>query len=303
MTQVPTAISVVIPLYNKAAYVREAVESVLAQDTTAAEIIVVDDGSTDGGAELLRGMAPGQLRCITQANAGVSAARNRGVAEARGTIVAFLDADDRYRPGYLAAIAALVQQFPQAGMFATGYRCFWPDGRDEVRLLPPKGAIRLVSDFYRHWAELSFTCASSIAVRTLALRALDSQFPVGERLGEDQDVWFRLAESHPLAYDARPLVDYRMDVNGSATSSGSLVELLPCYLRLGERLDTGRVPQDLRHGARRLLASHYINVARSNLRQGLQREALALLRNQRARGNPVYWLRSWALALLARGRA
>ena len=91
-------ISVVIPLYNKQAYVERAVASVLQSGYPAHEVIVVDDGSTDEGPRRVSAMGDPRVRVIKQPNAGVSAARNRGISAATGDYVAFLDADDYWTP-------------------------------------------------------------------------------------------------------------------------------------------------------------------------------------------------------------
>jgi len=96
-------VSTVIPTYNRAALVCRAVESALAQDAPPDEIIVVDDGSTDGTADALARFGD-RVRCVRQANAGVAAARNRGVRAATGEWVAFLDDDDVWLPGHLARV-------------------------------------------------------------------------------------------------------------------------------------------------------------------------------------------------------
>src|SRR5262245_11252046 len=107
-------ISVVIPLFNKASFVEEAIGSVMAHTRPAHEIIVIDDGSTDDGPERVKALAFSSVRLIRQANAGTSVARNTGIEAATGDLIAFLDADDRYLPGFLAAIAALAVDFPDA---------------------------------------------------------------------------------------------------------------------------------------------------------------------------------------------
>ena len=97
MNSVP-AISVVIPLYNKVKYIRRALDSVLNQTSADLEVIVVDDGSTDGGGHVVLRQHDGRVRLIRQGNKGVSVARNRGVSEARADLIAFLDADDEWLP-------------------------------------------------------------------------------------------------------------------------------------------------------------------------------------------------------------
>ncbi|MFY7866992.1 glycosyltransferase family 2 protein [Roseateles sp.] len=281
--------TVAIPLYNKRAYVLEAVQSAVQQEPD--EVIVVDDGSTDGGAELVESLGLARVRLVRQQNAGVAAARNAALALATSTWVAFLDADDRYQPGHLAALRDLAERFPSAGMLATGYCRVWIDGRRESIALP--GPARLLHDFYGQWSRLTFTCADSIAVNVAVSRRSGISFPLGETLGEDQDVWFRMAEAAPVAYVGETRVDYRMEVAGSATAQEPRPPtLLPCYLRLNERLQRGDVPSAMRAGARRLLGSHWLNTARAMRERGDLAQGWALWRSPQARGHKLYWLRT-----------
>jgi glycosyltransferase involved in cell wall biosynthesis len=91
-------VSIIIPLYNKAPYVRRALESIAAQSLSDFEVIVIDDGSTDDGAAIVAGYSDARYRLIHQANAGPGAARNTGIAQSRGEFIAFLDADDEWLP-------------------------------------------------------------------------------------------------------------------------------------------------------------------------------------------------------------
>jgi glycosyltransferase involved in cell wall biosynthesis len=112
-------ISVVIPLYNKAPYIERAIRSVLVQTVAPDEIIVVDDGSTDGGGDLVEAIQNPLIKLVRQENRGVSVARNRGIELAQGELIAFLDADDAWEPQYLEEIYALRRRFPEAGAYAT----------------------------------------------------------------------------------------------------------------------------------------------------------------------------------------
>src|SRR3546814_1127294 len=108
--------SVIIPLFNKGKHIESTLESVQAQTFEDFEVIVVDDGSTDSGPDVVRKFASARIRMITQANAGVSAARNRGVSEAKGENIAFLDADDIWTPQHLSELNRLIDAYPMRGL-------------------------------------------------------------------------------------------------------------------------------------------------------------------------------------------
>lgn len=294
--------SVVIPLYNKRDFVAEAVSSAAMQEPRPIEVIVVDDGSTDDGPALVEALGLPGVRLLRQANAGVSAARNAGIEAAQGDWVAFLDADDRYKPGHLMALTELARQAPSAGMLATGYCRLSSDGRSEPVAL--EFGPGLLDDFHGRWSRLTFTFTSAIAVRTGLMRDFALRFPVGEKLGEDQDVWLRMAELAPVAYVGSTLVDYRIEVSGSATAvTPKPAELLPCYKRLHGRLLAGQVPSVLRPGARRLVGSHWLNTAWALHGAGRRAAAWALWRAPAARGNVRYWLKTGIQWLVLTGRS
>jgi glycosyltransferase involved in cell wall biosynthesis len=115
----PGLVSVVIPVFNGERWLAEAVDSVVAQTYPNVEIVAVDDGSTDGSAAILARYPT--VRTITQPNAGCAVARNRGITEARGEFVAFIDQDDRWTPAKLATQVALLRGRPDAG-YALGHQ-------------------------------------------------------------------------------------------------------------------------------------------------------------------------------------
>ena len=269
--------SVVIPLYNKARYVEAAVRSVLAQTLPALEVIVVDDGSTDGGPERVEALGNERVRVLRQPNGGVSAARNRGIAAARGDWIAFLDADDWHHPLLLAQLARAHALFPQADMVTAGFRCV-PDAQEAPTCWPVAvdGPVELVEDLRARWmVDIPFF-TGSVAIRTARLRAMQPWFPVGESCGEDLDLWFRVADETPVALVHAQLAAYRTAVAGSL-SAGHRRELAPFLLRMRERALQGALPARHRRAALWFVAQQEITLARELLARGARREALASL--------------------------
>ena len=114
-----TLFSIIIPLYNKARYIEATLNSIIAQSLTDFEVIVVDDGSTDGSYDIVIHIAEhdGRVRLLRQANGGVSSARNTGIRTAQGTWIAFLDADDTWDSDYLQQMHELILRHPDENLF------------------------------------------------------------------------------------------------------------------------------------------------------------------------------------------
>ena len=207
-------VSIVIPLYNKAEHIRRALDSVFAQTRQDFELIVVDDGSTDDGSEKVRRYADPRIRLISQENAGVSAARNRGIAEAKAEWIALLDADDQWLPTYLDRALTFAGQHPEAGVVVTN---FLQKTSGKIYTPPHIAREGVLEDFFDTALRLGHcpAFASATIARRQAYLEIGG-FPVGVAHGEDVDTWNRLACRNRIGFIAEPLVIYNDDVAGAS---------------------------------------------------------------------------------------
>ena len=238
------SITVVIPLYNKAGTIGRALDSVLAQTLLPDEILVVDDGSIDGGAEVVAARTDATLRLIRQPNGGVSVARNRGVAEARSDWVAFLDADDEWLPGFLAAVSGMAARAPEVGVVFSNLRL--SSAGEPWLTAGESGRLRDYFDYFVAQRGHGMS-ASSVLVRCEVLRRAGG-FPAGRTHGEDLDTWTRLAWEAPVAYVPEVLAVYHVAEAGRAMQAGAervAAGLSHCAQLCRERLQAGRVPESL----------------------------------------------------------
>ena len=196
-------VSVVIPCYNGAKFLPETLRSVLAQTRPAAEVVVVDDGSTDDSAAVAEGFGP-PVRVVRQPNQGESVARNRGVDEARGEWVAFLDADDLWEPTKLERQAPHLT--PAAAAVCAGHRLLLPAPGGGYW---PAGAARL-PDPSRFDQERIFREGGAIHVGTVLVRRdLPVRFPDWTRHGEDTLYLLDLMRAGPVVPVMEPLLLHR----------------------------------------------------------------------------------------------
>jgi hypothetical protein len=293
--------SVVVPLYNKAAYVRRALASVLAQTVQDFEIIVVNDGSTDGGEKEVRQVTDPRIRLIDQANAGVSAARNRGIVEAQAPLVAFLDADDEWQPEFLATIRQLAADYPGCGAYATGFEEAGIGGAPVARRRggPQANPVwRGRIDNYCQFAmsDMPPFYTSSIVVPRHVFAAVGG-FPVGVRMGEDLDTWLRIGLVFPIAYSSCRLAVYHQEADNRACQSVGRQDELPLAATVRRARQQGLVPAQILPDVLEYVNRWQIQTAAHCVMAGDRQKACALLttcRTTRRFRRRWSWWRFWA---------
>ena len=213
--------SVVIPLYNKAHTIVHTLSTVMRQNYADYEVVIVDDGSTDNGVQLIREhFKDPRIRIFHQENAGVSVARNRGIEEAKGDWVAFLDADDEWLPDYLKYVVEASDKYPECGMVITGrmsqnYATHEKKGFIPTELKNKTSRI----DFFDNPHVYGHISATSIRRRILENKESWNRFIPSQKCNEDFYFLFAVALHTNVVYVGEFLSVYNGNVIGQATSS------------------------------------------------------------------------------------
>lgn len=191
-----TRVSVVIPAYRASGTIRRAVDSVLAQSHPVHEVIVVDDGSPDDMTTPLAGL-PTSVRIVRQSNAGAGAARNTGIDQSSGDWIAFLDADDEWRPNKLAIQLQAATRFPEVNLIMGRFELRYA-GTTEGQMILGKTLtglpLTLQGDAAMRFAAMCWT--GTVLVRRNALG--EARFRTDLRTAEDRELWFRLILKGPV---------------------------------------------------------------------------------------------------------
>ncbi len=200
-------VSVIIPTYNYAHFIAEAVESVLAQTFPIFEIIVVDDGSSDNTEEVIKHFGD-KVRYIKQKNSGVCAARNNGVKNACGDFIAFLDADDTWLPEKIEKQITKFDEDSQIGLVHCEMREFDTETGKTVRLHLEGEEGWVADELLLFEKPVVIGCGGSILVSRKAFEAVGG-FDINLKVGEDWDFCYRVARKFKIGFVREILADYR----------------------------------------------------------------------------------------------
>ena len=219
-------VTVLLPVYNGAAHLRESIASILAQSLRDFELLAIDDGSTDETPAILAGVADRRIRILrNERNLGLIATLNRGIREALGAYIARQDADDLSDPGRLDAQVARLEAEPELALLGCSYRRIDEAGREEGLRPVPTGATAI------RWRLLflSAFAHSSVMIRASALGEVG---PYDERFtyAEDYELWSRIARTHEVAALPQTLVSYRRSgssvITNFAAAAGEIADAI-----------------------------------------------------------------------------
>jgi glycosyltransferase involved in cell wall biosynthesis len=211
--------SIVVPLYNKERHIERAIESVLAQNFTDFELIIVNDGSTDESVDRTYRYTDKRIKVFNQDNSGEGAARNKGISLAKANYIAFLDADDFWRPCFLTDIYQLIHELPDFPLYGSAYEV-----QEKTGELARYGIVD-IKNIIGEGRTLNFlkclahgvypVYSSSVCIRRDAFTAV-GLFDPKLKIGADIDMWIRLGLLGPFGYTTKVGATYHRDADHRA---------------------------------------------------------------------------------------
>lgn len=282
-------VSVVVATYNGAAFVKETLESLLGQNYEPLEVVVCDDGSTDGTQEIVRSFGD-RLKLVCQANGGVSAARNHGASVSSGKLIAFVDQDDLWEPELLTTLVPLLAEHPHWGVVYSDSWILDAAGRRH-------GRRRTYLDYAQGWVFPRLLHGNFIPIETTLMRKsiFDRVGGFDESLSylEDFELNLRIARECPIGFHPEPLAGYRIH---DSNLSHDIVSILREWARVLEDIQQ-RIP-DLTTGERRMLErevhQRFGELAWHAIRRGELGEADEWMRKA---GESCRWSLRWKVRL------
>lgn len=225
-----TLISIIIPLYNKASSIKETVLSVLSQDYTDFEIVIVDDGSTDNGPDIVKSFQDNRIRLISQENQGVSKARNKGIEEAIGDWLLFLDADDKLGKDCLSVLWNLHLKYPTVKICAANYKIQFP--KNKIIIGCSYQQVGIINDpFKLRWYKVWNLRLGAFIVQKASLSTTIRFHPIICK-GEDTYFTDTLLESFQVAYTPIPIMLYDREYSSLSNIHHDYTKNISSYLSI-----------------------------------------------------------------------
>lgn len=219
MTEKNTFFSIIIPLYNKEKFIYNTLKSVLNQNFKDFDVWIIDDGSTDKSAEIVKQFEDKRIRYIKNENQGVSVARNTGMQLSKSPYIAFLDADDLWEENHLKSLYNLIEKFPNAGLYCSRYKTYITKDKTKKNTLIDidDNYEGYVKDFFKSSIVDRIATSSSTCIPRHIISVVGN-FDKILRTGEDLDYWIRIAIKYPVAINNSITASYIFTAENKSNS-------------------------------------------------------------------------------------
>lgn len=222
-------ISIVIPLFNKEMHIKDTINCVLSQTFQHFELIIVNDGSIDNSASIVSNFDDKRIILVNQENQGVSAARNRGVKESNYEYIAFLDADDYWTSNHLEVLVSLIVGYKQdADVFVTNFARKYSDDRIIENRLRSDLPIGVIKNYFKEASKKAVIHSSCVCISKGAYNKVGG-FDTRMTIGEDLDLWTRLARNYNIAYSPEVTEYYVQDSENNCSFTLPAPEKIHVY--------------------------------------------------------------------------
>jgi len=211
--------SVIIPLYNKELSISSTLQSVLNQTYTEFEVVIVNDGSIDKSAEKVEAFDDTRIRLIYQDNTGVSAARNKGIEEAKYEWIAFLDADDLWMEEHLNTLREMIDSYPEHKAICNSYVLSSKKNTLEVN----EGNIKIVDDYFEEAIKCHFFWTGVVCIHKSLFEKV-GYFNTQLSRGEDLDIWMRIGRNYSILWGNKTTAIYNQESENKATRKKTNLE-------------------------------------------------------------------------------
>ena len=275
--------SVIMPVYNGEKFIVDAVNSVCAQTYDNWELIIVNDGSKDNTAEVLKKYEiNSQIKIIHQENGGVSVARNTAISASKGEYIVFLDADDVWHTNHLEVMNELITEYPDAGLYATFTRTELVNGGiiEECNFFKNKPDVVYLGDFFKTYYNDKSAMIFNITTACFSRKALDvtGLFPVGCAIGEDLELALRVAAYFPVVLCKKATGTYKK-TNSTATKDISFDPDWKFFDTVNELYSDNRVSDDKKENLKKIMQWFTMRKVRHLVICGRKKEAFSAYRD------------------------
>ena len=275
--------SVIMPVYNGEKFIDDAVKSVCAQTYDNWELIIVNDGSKDNTADVLKKYeSNSQIKIIHKENGGVSVARNTAISASKGEYIVFLDADDVWHTNHLEVMNELITEYPDAGLYATFTRTELVNGGiiEECEFFKDKPDVVYLEDFFEAYYNDKSAMIFNITTACFSRKALDvtGLFPVGCAIGEDLELALRVAAYFPVVLCKKATGTYKK-TNSTATKDISFDPDWKFFDTVNNLYSDSRIGSDKKENLKKIMQWFTMRKARHLVICGRRKEAFSAYRD------------------------